>query len=187
MDVPSRSGRSRTSALRRLHASSLAIALALILGLLPLAAAEAVDIYHARAIGQEYLPEPPPATTPAPPGAREAPELPGLGASAEPEQAAPPSLWKKVLIGTLVVAAIAALGNGGGSGGVSVGTGDGGSTPDAGGGDNGGGGNAGDRSGISIDAGLGSGNGGGERGRHRGRGRDDDARGRSRGRDSDED
>ncbi|HEY8554015.1 MAG TPA: hypothetical protein VIL43_05700, partial [Burkholderiales bacterium] len=120
MDVSSRTGRPCAFAFRRFHASALAIALAPILGLLPPATAEAVDIHYARAIGQEYQPEPPPATAPIPRETDGTAELPGLGSTAERERAAPPSLWKRVLIGTLVVAAIAALGNGGGSA-VSVG------------------------------------------------------------------
>lgn len=147
----------------------------------------AVDIYYARAIGQEYLPEPEPPKAPSERGPPQAPspnestspELPALGAreAETPAPAQPRSLWSRVLIGTLVVAAIAALGNrggGGGSAGVTVGTGSA-PPPDAGNtgpGDNSGGGNGGDGGGggIGIDVGLGTApSAEGNRGNNRGR------------------
>lgn len=185
------------------------LAFALVLPLVP--TAHAVDIYYARAIGQEYLPEPRSrsAPPPAPVESRPAPELPGLGASeSEAPRERERSLWSKVLIGTVLVAAIAALGDrGGGSAEVTVGT-SGAPPPDpgnsgpgngAGGGNSGGGNSGGGNSGgggapgggnsggggggIGIDLGVIAGPGGsGQSGR--GRGRDDDDRGR-RGRDDD--
>jgi hypothetical protein len=113
----------------------------LVLGLtLPLVqTAQAVEIYYARAIGHEFLPESVPAT-PAPKRNQPAPELPGLGAA--PESTKPVgkemSTLSKVLIGVLVVGTIAALGNRGGGGGDNTGgsdsgsgTGSSGSTPAA--------------------------------------------------------
>lgn len=112
--------------------------LALALTLPSAQTAQAVEIYYARAIGHEFLPEPtrtppPPATAP---DAKPAQDLPGLGSQPE-EKAAPSagtSTWSKILIGVVVVGAIAALANKGGGGGgeVSVNT-SGGSTPDTGG------------------------------------------------------
>lgn len=134
----------------------------------------AVDIYYARAIGDEYLPE---RTAPAPSAPNSAterplPELPGLGARAE--ATAPPkqemSLWSKVLIGAVLVTAIAALGNNGGGGGagVTVGTGDTSGTPT---GDGSSGGGSGGGQGGAIDIGIGLGQGAGN---NRDNGDDDD-------------
>lgn len=93
--------------------------LLLVIGLLlpPAQSAQALDLYYARAIGQEYSPEPPP-TAPAPerdpPPAADT-ELPALGAGAEERRPrGEMSLWSKVLIGVVLVAAVAALGNGDG-------------------------------------------------------------------------
>lgn len=150
--------------------------------------AYAVDIYYARAIGQEYLLEPAAPASPAPNSSTEKPlpELPGLGARAV--DSAPPkqemSLWSKVLIGTVLVAAIAALGNNGGSGsaGVTVGTGDT-SAPDPGGAPSGGGSGDDGGGGGEIDVGIGLGP-----GANNNRGNDRDGnRGRGRGRDDDDD
>ncbi len=90
---------------------------------LPLAqSAQAVEIYYARAIGQDFLPD---TTTPAPPpaSAKEAPkpaapELPALGTTTDAKAATTgeTSLWTKILVGVVVVGAIAALGNRGGGG-----------------------------------------------------------------------
>lgn len=100
------------------------VLLALVLALQPLPAAQAVDVYYARAIGQEFLPEPSPRTDSAQTPQQQTPELPGLGARAEEKPAASGgmSTWKKVLIGVVIVGAIAAIGNsgGGGSGEVSA-------------------------------------------------------------------
>lgn len=96
--------------------------------LLPLAqTAQAVEIYYARAIGHDFLPDTAPSgSTPAKEGPARQSELPGLGTQAEPtSQAAAAgagmSTWSKVLIGAVVVGAIAALANkgGGNSGGDS--------------------------------------------------------------------
>ena len=148
----------------------------------------AVDIYYARAIGQEYLPErtPPAPTPPANQPQETLPDLPGLGERTT-ENAAPKEgmgMWTKVLIGTVLVAAIAALGNngGGGSAGVSVGTGD---TPpptdtgSSGGNGTSGGSGGGGGPGVDVGIGIGSGSDGArgnnrERGRNNGRDRDDD-------------
>lgn len=92
--------------------------------------AQAVDVYYARAIGQDFLPEAPPPAAPSnnprePEKAAPAPALPSLGTSAEaqPTAAGGTSLWTKVIVGVVVVGAIAALGKngGGGSGDVAVG------------------------------------------------------------------
>lgn len=173
---------------------SCAVIIATALALPAAQTAHAVDIYYARAIGQEYLPESAPGQ-PQRNGERAQPALPALGAPAE-EDPAPEEgmgLWSKVLIGTLVVAAIAALGNrgGGGSAGVGVGTG-GVPAPDSGnsgpgggsgggsdgGGDSGSDGGSGGGGGIGIDLGLGAGSG---TAGNRGNNRDRDDRGRRRG------
>lgn len=88
----------------------------------PLAqSAQAVEIYYARAIGHDFLPETAPSQAPAKPGSAPQPELPGLGTQTEPTpQAAATgagmSTWSKVLIGAVVVGAVAALANKGGGG-----------------------------------------------------------------------
>lgn len=105
--------------------------LALALTLPSAQTAQAVEIYYARAIGHDFQPEPAPAGTPA---SKPAQELPALGSRPEEKAAASTgtSTWSKILIGVVVVGAIAALANKGGGGGeASVNTG-GGSTPDTG-------------------------------------------------------
>ena len=96
-------------------------------------AVRAVDVYYARAIGQDFLPEaPPPAAAPTTPKQpKPAPELPALGASAEPPAAASggTSLWTKILVGVVVVGAIAALGKSGGGGSADATVGTGGAAP----------------------------------------------------------
>jgi hypothetical protein len=183
MDVFSRAGspelpqerrpRSRRHAVRGLHL--VAVLFAFALGAVQ--KVHAVDIYYARAIGQEYLPTPVPATPPAnSPGApngtkkQTLPDLPGLGTKAE-EKEAPREMgmWTKVLIGVVVVGAIAALGNKGGDGGeVGASTGSappppppdtGGAGSNPGGGSGSGGGGSGGGGGIGIDVGIGIGGG----------------------------
>lgn len=89
--------------------------------------AHSSEIYFARAIGHEFLPEPQPKAAPAA-KPQAAPELPGLGTAAEAEadtseNSGKMGTWSKVLVGVLVVGAIAALGSNGGGGEASVGTG----------------------------------------------------------------
>lgn len=89
--------------------------------------AQATEIHYARAIGHEFLPEPAPRKTPAetPSTKPTKPDLPGLGESTQPQSSSQETTgtskgmttWGKVLVGALVVGAIAALGNRGGGGG----------------------------------------------------------------------
>lgn len=107
-------------------------ALLLIALLLPAAqTARAVEIYYARAIGQEYLPEErPPAGMPES-GQPRSSGLPALGDGGREPAVPEMSVWSKLLIGVALVAAVAALGNGdGGSAQVGITPGD---APDAGG------------------------------------------------------
>lgn len=189
--------RTRRQPLTRLP-GRLALLLAAALLLPGVQSAQAVDIYYARAIGQEYLPEArPPAGLPES-STSSSPDLPGLGDRAAPEEAPRPmSIWSKVLIGVVLVAAVAALGDGdggaaqlnvspggstdpGGSNAPPQGGSGGGSTPPseplpgAGGGDDNGGGGfidvGGNDAGIDFDDRDDDDN----RGRGRGRGRDRD-------------
>ena len=140
----------------QLHATVLCVALTVI----ATQPAYAADFYLARAIGQEYLPEEEPAapkTAPETNGQRPAPELPGLGSREETREPSKEgmSTWSKVLIGAVVVGAIAALGSNGGGGSSAPATDTGGAG--SGGSDGGGGGGSGD---IDIGIGIGSGGGG---------------------------
>lgn len=85
--------------------------------------ATAAEIY-ARAIGDEYLPAKPPASAPPQTETKSVPDLPALGTGqTTPARAEGMSVWSKVLIGVVVVGAIAALGGhgGGGEGNVTMG------------------------------------------------------------------
>lgn len=93
----------------------------LLLGLtLPLIqTTQAAEIYYARAIGHEFLPEPAPANPTPKPTTKTDSALPALGETTEHQEPPPSegmSRWSKILIGVVVVGAIAALGNRGGGG-----------------------------------------------------------------------
>lgn len=118
--------------------------------LLPLAqTAQAVEIYYARAIGHDFLPDAAPSTpTPSKPGQAPKQDLPGLGTQPETNSQAAAagagmSTWSKVLIGAVVVGAIAALANKGGGGGSDSGSGSAGSPQTSGSGSGSGGGGGG--------------------------------------------
>lgn len=120
-----------------LRSASVVIALVLAPALPAAQTVHATEIYYARAIGQEYLPERSPPPAPSQTHGESAPELPGLGADAR-QRALPDAqrTWSKFLVGALVVAAIAAVANSGGDAGgqVVVGSGgDSGSPPGSGG------------------------------------------------------
>lgn len=107
---------------RRKSCSRILLVAALVLPVVQ--AARAADIYYARAIGHEFLPET--KVKPAPAEREPLPELPGLGNATETDASSSSremGTWSKVLIGVLVVGAIAALGGGGGGGQASVSTG----------------------------------------------------------------
>lgn len=95
--------------------------------------ATAVEIHYARAIGDSY--EYPPLSAPeraARPVSNPDPVLPGLGTEAPPPAAAESGRsWSRILVGALVVGAIAALAKGGGGGEAEVQVDVGGSTPPA--------------------------------------------------------
>lgn len=138
--------------------------------LLPLVqTAQAVDIYYARAIGHDFLPDTAPSKSSAPanPGQARQPELPGLGTQTEttPTAAAAGagmSTWSKVLIGAVVVGAIAALANKGGGGGGDTGSSGSGSSQNTGtsGSGGGSGGSSPPPSGGGAGPGIGIGGGG---------------------------
>lgn len=178
-------------------AISLVLSIALFLPCAP--PAHALELYYARAIGQEYLPEARPGGLPQGDAAA-APDLPALGdrPSAEPERGEM-SVWTKLLIGVALVAAVAALGDGdGGAAQMSVAPGgnpDPGPSgaPAAGGGTGGGGGGAGPSEPLPGAGDNGGNDGGfidvgnGDFGPDFDDRDDDDNRGRGRGRDRDRD